>query len=328
MEIIKRLFFVLLVTAVLVFFSEKMYWYPQGYVIAELILFYGVVGYACLWTIDYFRVERLPQLILVAGLYAFLTEGVLTPVIFEGGLFNPLMASYFIGWHGMLSVLFGFYLLRKWLRYGQWQRLLLGSVLVGFLWGIWSITYWLPETFADFASSGQWTVVEFGLHAFTFTLMLVAAHWLLGRGGWQPLFKPSLTERILLGLTLLFFFATLSFPAAPLGIISLMLLVTAVCLPLYFHRRRTAAGSLLKTLNGRIQARYLPILFVMPGLATAVYALATTLNPAEETLQAIVELLPLAQAALGLGLFLWALVTTLRSGRSVLPSPILELDPD
>jgi hypothetical protein len=311
MEIIRRLFFGLLVTAVLVFFSEKIYWYPQGYAIGELILFYGVVVYTCLWAIDYFRVQKLPQIILIAGLFAFLTEGVLTPVIFEGGLLNPMMASYFIGWHGLLAVVFGFYLIRKWLRHGQWQQLLLGSMLVGLLWGGWSITYWLPETFAGMAYPGQWPVVEFGLHAFTFTLMLAAAHGLLGRGAWLPSFKPSRAERILLGLMLLFFYITLSFLVVPLGFIPLVGLIAIVCLPLYRYRQCTTAGSLLKTLGGKIQMRYLPILIVMPALATVVYALATVLNPTEETLRLIAEFTPLLQAAIGAALFLWGLVKTI-----------------
>ncbi|WP_420644474.1 hypothetical protein [Candidatus Leptofilum sp.] len=314
-QLLKRFAFVLLVTAVHVFFSEKMYWYPQGYAIVELILFYSVVVYACVWAVDSFCVQELPQVFLIAGLFAFLTEGVLTPVIFEAGLLNPLMASYFVGWHGLLSVVFGWYLVRKWLRFGQWQRLLLGCTLAGLLWGSWSITYWLPKTFADFASPGQWPIAEFGLHAFAFTLMLVGAHWLLGRGAWLPSFKPSRMERVLLGLILLFFYGTLSFPAAPLGFIPLAVLVTAVCLPLYFHRRRTDAGSLLQSLSGKIQMRYLPILFVMPGLATAVYALATVLQPSEDSLRLILELTPLGQALVGAICFIWAMIVTLRSSR-------------
>lgn len=313
MNIARRLVFVLLVTAVLVFFSEKMYWYPQGYAIWALILFYAPIVYVCLWAIDYFRVQRLPQVILIAGLFAFLTEGVLTPVIFEGGLLNPLMPAYFVGWHGLLGLLFGFYLVRQWLRRGQWLWLLLGSGLVGLFWGTWAITYWLPETFADFAHPGQWSVVDFGLHAFTFTLMLAAAHWLLGRGGWQPAFEPGRAERIFLGLTLLFFYATLSFPAAPFGFVTLILWGTAVCLPLTFHRRRVPPGSILQSLAGPIQLWYVAILFVMPVAATAVYALATVLNPTEETLQLILELTPLAQAAVGASFFLWGLFATLWS---------------
>lgn len=102
-----RLLFVILSTATMVFFSEKAYWYPQGYALGELILFYAFPVYACFWAIAHFRVRRLPALILVAALYAFLVEGVITPVIYEAGLFDPIMPAYFIGWHGLLAVIFG-----------------------------------------------------------------------------------------------------------------------------------------------------------------------------------------------------------------------------
>ena len=71
---VKRLIFVVLVTAVFVFFSEKAYWYPQGYAIFELILFYGVTVYAVLWAIDYFKVRNLAGMILVAGLFNLSSE--------------------------------------------------------------------------------------------------------------------------------------------------------------------------------------------------------------------------------------------------------------
>jgi hypothetical protein len=69
-----------LTTVILVFFSEKVYWYVQGYAYAELVLYYAFPVYACLWTIDHFRVRRLPALVLVAALYALLT-------LVGGGLF-------------------------------------------------------------------------------------------------------------------------------------------------------------------------------------------------------------------------------------------------
>ena len=177
-----RLLFVLLSTVVIVFFSEKAFWYPQGFVISELILFYAIPIYACFWSIEHFRVRRLSSLILVAALFAFLVEGVLTPVMFEAGLFDSVMPSYFIGWHGLLAVIFGYYLIRKWLLAGQWQNVVAGSVLFGLFWGFWSITYWLPESaveWAKMAADGEiasgntlWSLSEFGLYALVFTLSL------------------------------------------------------------------------------------------------------------------------------------------------------------
>lgn len=79
---------VFLVTTILVFFSEKMYWYPQGYALLELILVYATPTAVCLMFITHFRATHLAQIVLVGALYGFLIEGGLTPVLFEGGLFE------------------------------------------------------------------------------------------------------------------------------------------------------------------------------------------------------------------------------------------------
>ena len=96
----------------------------SGDAIGGLILFYTFPVYACLWVVDYFRVRRLSALVLAAALFVFLVEGVLTPAIYEAGLFDPVIPALTIGWHGLLSVIFGWYCLRKWLISGQWGRLI------------------------------------------------------------------------------------------------------------------------------------------------------------------------------------------------------------
>jgi hypothetical protein len=304
--------FIGLSTAVFVFFSEKAYWYPQGYAFWGLLPFYGMPAFASLWSIAYFRVHRLPALVLVAALFSFLVEGVLTPVLYEDGLFSPIMPAYFIGWHGLLSVIFGWYLLRRWLVAGRWLYLLAGSVGFGLLWGVWALTYWLPQQGAEFAAGGAWPTTDFALHALTFTLMLMVAHWLLGQGAWLSCFSPSRVEIGIVVAILAFFFVTLALPSAPLGIFKLLVLLTAVFLPLSLNRRREAPGSILPTLIGPAPWRGLALLQTMPLTATAVYALASVRQPTTETLLAILEITPLLQAAVGALVFLWALLATIR----------------
>ena len=320
MDFVKRLLFLLLVTAVLVFFSEKAYWYPQGYAVAELLTFYAFPVWVCLWVIDQFRVHSLAGMVLVAALFGFLVEGVLTPILYEGGLLDPILPAYFVGWHGLLSFVFGWYLIRRWLVRGQWRMLLWGSGLFGLLWGIWSLTYWLPETYAEFEFPGQWPVWAFGLYAFTFGGMLLGVHWLLGRSIWLVAFRPSRLEKWSVAAGIVFLFATLAFPAAPFGILKLVVLVTAVCLPLYL-RRNLNVESVLVHLQGSIQARFLPILLLIPSIATAVYGLATFVQPDESLLRLVTEFIPPMQGVVGAGALLWAIGSVLRSGfvRSTIP---------
>jgi len=321
-----RLAFVLLSSAIVVFFSEKVFWYPQGFVVGELILFYALPVYACLWAIEHFRVRRLSGLILIAALFAFLIEGVLTPVIYEAGLFDPFMPAYFIGWHGLLSVVFGWYFLRKWLVRAQWRRIVVGSALFGLFWGIWSLTYWLPENVAEweqFAAAGEaasgdtlWTVPEFALYAFAFTLLLGASHWLLGRGGWQTKFILTRAEKWFVVIALAALFATLVLPVIPLAIFKLAVMLGILYIGLRLNRRQEHEGTIFAELGGSVKFSHLLSLLLMPVMATAVYALAVRYAPSEDFIRIFLQVIPPLQALVGGIIFLWALVATLRSRRA------------
>lgn len=314
-----RITFVLLSTIVCVFFSEKMYWYPQGYAILEPILFYAVPVYTVIWAIAYFRVQSVAGIVLIASLYAFLIEGVLTPVLFEGGLLDPFLPAYFVGWHGVLAMLFGWFYVRKLLLAGAWRKLSVAAVCVGIFWGAWSTGYWLPEQSADWthlAVNGttldlQWPVWKFGLHACSFTLMLIAAHWGLEKVSYPSHFTPTRWEKWGVFILLGFFFATLSFPAAPLGIVKLALLSAVILLPLALCRQRQA-DSVLVQLQGKTNWSHLLTLLWMPVAAIFIYAFFSAWQPALETLRALNELITIGQWMLGAAIFLWAIVCHLQ----------------
>ncbi|MEM0980399.1 MAG: hypothetical protein AAGH78_09005 [Cyanobacteria bacterium P01_H01_bin.58] len=331
-----RLLFVMLMTAIAVFFSEKVYWYPQGYVLWGLLMFYAVPVYACLWAIEHFRVQRLSALILVAALFAFLVEGVITPVIYEAGLFDPVMPFYFVGWHGWLSIIWGWYYLRVWLVRAEWRKLLLASTLFGSFWGAWSITFWLPEQVADWPQlealgeavtrHTQWPTLAFGLYTLTFTGMLVVSHWVLGQGGWQRTFTLSNVEKGLLIAILIFFFATLALPVSPLGIFKLVALLGVLFLALRSNRQIESAGSLLTELGGVVKPLALLGLLAMPAMATAVYALALELEWSEATIRALLDSITLLQVVIGGMSLLWAWVVTLWPAKPPVDNTQIDLD--
>jgi hypothetical protein len=248
----------------------------------------------------------------------------LTPVIYEAGLLDPVMPAYFIGWHGLLSVVLGWYLLRKWLVNGQWGRVLAGGTLFGLFWGIWALTFWLPETIAEFeqltasgepAFPGPWPVFDFALHAFTFTLSLIAVHWLLGRGFWQISFHPGKVERLGIVLSLAALFGLLVLPVTPLAILKLTVMLGIVFLALRMNRDQEAGASLLADLVGPVKLSHALAILAMPAAAVVVYAAAMSVQPSENLLRLILEGVPPLQSLIGAGMFLWALVTTLRPRR-------------
>jgi hypothetical protein len=304
----------------MVIFSEKVFWYIQGNSIGELILFYSFPVYACLWALDRFRVRRIAPLILIAAMFGFLVEGVLTPVLYEAGLLDPVMPAYFVGWHGLLSVVFGWYLLHIWLVEGRWRRVLAAGGLMGVFWGIWSLPYRLPESIAEFEAlvqqgesfiPGAWPVLDYMLYVYVFTLVLAAAHWVLSRI-WLTSFQPGRIELSLVGLVLIALFGFTVIPVVPLGIVKLAFLFGLIYLGLRANQKQTNVNSLLVDLTGTIRFGHLLSLLSIPAMASLVYAGGALLQPSDPLLRILYQTIATLQALIGAIVFIWALITCLR----------------
>jgi hypothetical protein len=323
-QIVKRLLFVILSSAIVVFFSEKTFWYVQGFAIGELVLFYVLPVAACLAVIDLFRVRSLSGMILVGGLLGFLVEGILTPVVYEAGLFDPVMPAYFVGWHGLLSLVFGWYWIRKTLLEKDWKKLGLGSMLFGLFWGIWSLSYRLPESILEFESyvqagetwfPGAWPVMDFAFYTLTFSGMLIFAHWLLGRGIWQSNFSLRRWEWSLLLVALGFIFIFQVFPVVPLGIFKLMVLILLVVLPIRIQKNNMDYPPILNKLEGNFPfSTTLPLLLI-PFTASLVYGLAAIFPPPENLIRIVFQTIYVLQGLIGGLTFIWAWVDTFRKAK-------------
>ena len=321
-----RLGFALLSAAVLLVFSEKLYWYVTGYGVLDLLAGYFFPAYALLWVIDFFRVRRLPAVFLAGAVFGFLAEGMLTNTLYDGGPLALFSASYTpLAWHAPLSIVFGWWWLRRELMAGRARRLALGCTAVGLLWGIWALAWWLPENAADpallaaGARLGRWPVAGFAAHAFAFTALLALAHWLLGRGGWRASFRPSWVEGMLVVGGLLVLFAALALPAYPWAPLKLLPLLGLALAGLTANRRREPPGSALSDLAGPVTPRALAPqevagLFAMPAASVAVYAAAGALDPSPDLIRLLTAYgLVLGTALLGGVAFAAALVMTLTS---------------
>lgn len=318
-----RIGFALLSAAVLIVFSEKMFWYVTGYSFLDLLIGYFFPAFVLLWVIDAFRVRRLAPLFLAGAVFGFLAEGMLVGTIYEGGPLNWFSVSYTpLAWHAPLSVVFGWYALRRWLVAGRPRAMALGCAAVGLFWGLWAMAWWLPENAADpvllaqGARLGQWPVGEFALHAFTFTAVLAVALWLLGRGGWSS-FRPSKVEVAVVIAGLLVFFVAGVLLAVPWAPLKLLPLLGVTLLALYVNKRKEPPGSLLADVAGPVQLARLPLLLVMPAVAVAVYALGVVLVVPVEVIYGITAVGGvMGTAVLGALVFLAALVWTIWGNRN------------
>jgi len=319
---LSRVLFVLLSSAIMVFFSEKTFWYVQGYAIFELVLFYSIPVAASLWVINLLQVQRLSGIVLIGGLFGFLVEGILTPIIYEAGLLDPIMPAYFVGWHGLLSVVFGWYLIRKWLVEGDWKHLLLSSSLFGMFWGIWSLSYRLPESILEFEGyvqtgeswlPGAWPALDFAFFTLVFTGMLMIGHWLLGQGLWQSRISMQKWELAILAGLLAFLYAFQVFPIVPLGFLKLLGLILLVIIPLNIQKKCQNDGCILESLAGRIQFSQTIPLLVIPLTASFVYGLAALFPPPENLIRLSFQSIYAVQGLIGGAFFIWAWVDSIRT---------------
>ncbi len=148
MSFLYRWLFLILCTVIVVFYSEKVYWYIQGYSLFILLLVYIVGVYLLFRLVDFFHITDFWPFLLAAVIYPLYVEGFFTGIVVADITFL-VMLSYFIGWHILLSVIMGWYFHRKWLIKREYGKLWLSSIFIGLFWGVWSIIYWTPRQIND-----------------------------------------------------------------------------------------------------------------------------------------------------------------------------------
>lgn len=281
-----RLLFLLVSSAIMVFFSEKAYWYVQGYELLGLVLFYAFPAFVCLWAIQAFRVKTLSALFLCGALYGFVVEGVIVTLIYEQGLWAWFHVSYTpLAWHAPISVVFGWYYLRKLLISGSMKRLVGWCCAFGTFWGCWSLVYTIDLGEGE-GVLGAWPVWSFAAYVFTFGAVLAACHWAFGRV-WLRAFEPSKAERWAVSAIIVAYFALGTAPQVPTMWFKLPVLLAVTLLALWSNRRKEREGSLLSELGGRVPLSRATALLCMPCVATLVYALVLSVGPSENLIRTV-----------------------------------------
>lgn len=278
---VRNFAFVLVSAFIVIFGSERTFWYWSPGIGEQLgvALFYMVPVGGVLWAISRYRIGQLWTLLLAVPLLGYVVEGVITPVLYSGGPFVPFFPIWFTAWHGLLSFVVLWYLVHTWLVANRSRALLLVSIAYGVFWGAWSITLTLPESVNDpevVADQGGPLEVlgplSFTGYALTFTAMLAASHYLLGRL-WLTTYEPSRWLRwlwvavvgaIVVGWTVVIWWAAPMF-------------VGYVWLQLWALRRTAAVATgptILEQLSGPVTLRSLAPLALIPVVAAATYTLA------------------------------------------------------
>jgi len=310
--------FVFLSSLVMVMASERVYWYLDGISVDSTLtitVFYVIPTTVALWVLGRSPSGSVWWVVPAGAVYAFVVEGVLTPVLYEDGAL-PVLASLFVGWHGLLGVVCFWYLARRLLLQRRIATLSLGAAVIGVYWGVWSITWLIPGASADFED--PFTTMgpsQFLVYALVVGAILATGHWLLG-WVWPASFVPGRVGTVVIVVVTSVYAGIAVLPAVWWAPVKFAALVGVALWVLRRSRRRAPhAASIVTSLQGRVRATDTLAIMVMPVVASAVYAALWEIAPSDAALEALYEAMNLTQVAAGAAALAWAARRTFGTGR-------------
>jgi hypothetical protein len=307
--------FVYLTAFIVVLASEKAYWYWSAFTVDSMLAlagFYVLPTMAGLWALALAPAVRLHQVILAGAIFAFVVEGVLTPVVYIDGPL-PVMAAMFTGWHGLIAFVGFWYLVRRWLLARQLRYLASGSLLFGVIWGLWALSSAVvspleAEEVADLGfEPALLTPGGFLIYAGLVGTSLLLAHWLIGFV-WPAQWAPGKNStRVLFVVSGLYMgFAVL--PAVLWAPLKLAVLVGGAWKLL--RMKGGAAGesgpTILAGLHGRVRFADTAVLLLMALAAAVVYGVVWPLRDSENVMGGVYWSLVTAQIVAGVVALTWA----------------------
>lgn len=288
----------LIMSALLTAFSEGFYWYSGGTDFPARVLFYLIPTTAFAWMITRWPAPTWSSVLLAGAVYGFITEGVLTAVVYGGFPFDPFAISYTsLAWHALISVGFGLVLLHRVLARGSAVRAVSLIGLFGVFWGIWAISLRLPpepddELPALAALVGDVSVSTFAVYTLAMTVVVGLCHLYLGRIATPADCAPRRTWAWLVLAAGALWFAILTVPSAPWALVELPVLL-AIGLWGAARITRNAPREMSSPSRAGVATLVcepIPVgrlgrLAALPVAATATYALLVWLGPDDDTIR-------------------------------------------
>ena len=266
MKILQRIAAAFSVGYILMFFSERVFWSrltPEN-TPADLLftwIVYSLLAFLFLWSVDYFRTRLWMTVFLCGAVFGWLAEGVIAQTIFDN---FPISISWTgLAWHALISVLFGWYGLRRAYLQGSARQVALLAGGMGVLWGLWAL-WWPADLGRPIPLAG------FLLNTWVGSLLLLAAYWVYDAV--QPKhFHPNRVEIAVVGLAVFFWFAIVTVPAVGLRALLIPALIGLTLFGLWRARRTSAHASMLAVLRGTLRPGAAAAILAMPLAASLVY---------------------------------------------------------
>jgi hypothetical protein len=260
---------------ILVYYSELIFWGsydPVGMAPWQFGLTwfgYSLVAYVFLAVVHYFRVSTIWSLFIAGAVFGWVVEGVLANSLYGAdGFAFPITISWTgLAWHALISVLAGWYAVRKILLRNDCRRTIAVATLLGIFYGTWAFSWAREQGRADVA------LIHFALYAFLTSVLLVLSYWVFDAASPAGFRPSSVVVSVLACVALvLFLLTTVRTGTWTSAILPVLLGVTYVVL-----RRHRVSGTredLLAGLRGRVRVLNSLCLFFMPLAASVVYGLA------------------------------------------------------
>ncbi len=276
MQLLKRWGLVFITAYILMFFSE-FYFVNEGVVSdlvetvqtepagllwlpVELLLFYGLPAYIFLTAVSLFRGRTVWAIFLAGALYGWIVEGVVVWQMYEA---LPYTISWTpLGWHAIIDVLLGWYLVRRILLLNRYGVTAVLSLVLGLFWGLWATWYWQETTLISPADFALFALVTGGL-------------WVLANGLLPKFIGRAFTpSKIEIGLLLVItagLFAINILPSLPLAILVLPPLLAITLFALNRNRKTEERDDVIVALAGQLRRGQFALLALTPLAAVLVY---------------------------------------------------------
>ena len=264
---------------ILFFFSERVFWSfwrpgdnPSEFLMTWIV--YCLLGWIFLDLVRRFKVASFPSVFLCGAVFGWVGEGVVVDTLY-GNATNPFPLSIsFTGlaWHALLSIGVGWYLIGKALTEERPTKIVLISLAAGVGWGLWA-GWWTAELGKE-ADTSVW---GFAIHAVPCSIPFLLAWLVLGLARHDWFQSSKLATIVLWGLVVVIFLAA-RVPARPYAALILPLLLLICIAGLHRNARGEQPPDVLDGILGRIRARNVLVLILIPVSAIAVYALFRSLS--------------------------------------------------
>lgn len=304
--------FVYLSSIIMVMASERVYWFWAGLDFESVFLlgaFYVIPASVGIWAVALTPAKRPYQVVLAGAIFAFVVEGVLTPIIYGDGPL-PIMAAMFVGWHGLISFVGFWYLTRTWLVNGETGRLSIVAAGFGSFWGVWAVVSAVtdpPETAEIGFDATLLAPGGFARYALAVGATFALAHWLIGYV-WPVGWRPSKFSTWAIATIAVAYMVVAVLPAVIWAPIKLAVLIGGTWLLIRLSRMQVSQDepSIIDKLNGHPRLRRIAPILLMPLTAALAYAATWAVRGYGELMGGVYWVLVGAQITVGAAAFIWA----------------------